>query len=380
MFHISDGRKAVIVAAAFALTLAACGTSSGSDGSGGASADGPESLEDIEYKSPIADFLGFDSNLDFSSDEFQAQLAEEEAKAQEAIGACMRAQGFEYTPEAQGQFGGFGGEDELAYFSKEWTEKYGFGVSTQRFSQSEVGPDLVGYNDEGFKGSGGGYVDPNEDYVKSLSKAEQNAFYEALYGKEPDIPEGASQDESEELFQDFVPTGCQAEAYGDDGFFGGPSQGFYEEFGQALEDLNERVEADSRVTAHREEVSACLAKDGLEFTTMENLHQDFKQQMGSIGGVPGDPFEGTGLDPEQMTDEEIDQFFQNLRSLSPEDKTKLAEIQADEIELAKAVIGCGGGPLNDQVVLGDIRVEYEQEFLDANADRLGEFKGSTEGS
>ncbi len=132
---------------------------------------------------------------------------------------------------------------------------------------------------------------------------------------------------------------------------------------------------------YRDEVSACVAEDGLEYTTMEDLYEEFESTMQDLQmGFMGDPFEGTGLDPEQMTNEEIDAFFSEMNLLSDEDREYLAEVQAEELELAKAVVDCGGGPLNEQFVLGAIRVEYEQELLDANADRLSELEGSAEGT
>lgn len=54
----------------------------------------------------------------------------------------------------------------------------------------------------------------------------------------------------------------------------------------------------------------------------------------------------------------------------------LAEVQAEEIVLAKAVIACGGGPLNEQVVMSEVPVEYEQVFLDENAEALADFEAT----
>ncbi len=81
----------------------------------------------------------------------------EQNQIEEVIAACMREEGFEYQPVDQSQFMMFGGpgEGELPWFSPEWVEKYGFGISTQTFPQSEVGPDLVGYDDSQFEEEGG---------------------------------------------------------------------------------------------------------------------------------------------------------------------------------------------------------------------------------
>ncbi len=61
----------------------------------------------------------------------------------------MREQGFEYLPidtTAQQAFWEEQSCGDLEWGTDEWTEKYGFGITTQRFSQAQVGPDLVGSN------------------------------------------------------------------------------------------------------------------------------------------------------------------------------------------------------------------------------------------
>ncbi|MCP4083432.1 MAG: hypothetical protein GY745_00020 [Actinomycetia bacterium] len=373
----------VVVSAAW--VAVACGGSS----AGSVASDAPESFEDLGYESPIADFLGVDTSFDFSSDDAQAEMVAEQNRVEETTAACMREQGFEYTPVDSSQFMSFGGpgEEELPYFSPEWVEKYGFGISTQMFPQSEVGPDLVGYDDSQFGDEGfeEEFQDPNSEYVESLSEAERVAYYEALHGDSPDITEGASDEEIDAFFQDWQPTGCQNEAYENSDMFGGGDVGrFYEEFGDEFEAIDERVEADQRVRDYRDEVNACLAEDGLEYTGMQDVYEQFESRLNGIGGqFYGDPFEDSGVDPDQMSDEEIDAFLSELEMgggmLSDEDRATLAEVQADELELARAVVACGGGQLKEAFVLGEIRVEYEQEFLDTNADRLGEFEGSAQG-
>ncbi len=367
---------------AFSLVATACGTDG--ETTEAASEDGPQSFEDIEYTSPIMDFLGVDT--DFQSDDAEAEFAAQATEAEEVIAQCMREEGFEYTPVDQTQFTSFGFDNEdLPWGSRAWTEKYGFGITTQRFSQSEVGPDLIGYDDSAFEEESGEFVDPNQDYLDSLSPNEQDAYYEALYGDEPDLGPDATEEEWNEAYENYQPTGCQAKAWeGEDGVFGNsPEAKFYEEFGDELDDLYERLEADPRVAEHLTKVSDCLAEDGLEYSgDMEDLYQEYESKLSGIGpDYSQDPFEAAGLDPSTMSEEEIDEFFETQYSveLTEEDKIALGELQTEEIELAVAVWDCDGSNLQMEVLFSEIRVEYEEEFLANNADRLSGFEAPAEG-
>ena len=164
----------LIVLAVFS---SSCGGSSSGTDTATAAADGPQSFEDFEYVSPIADFLGQDINR-FDFDE--AAAIEQQREAERAIASCMAEKGFEYTPTDANQMVSFRGpQDDFDPGSDEWINKYGFGISTQRFPQSMVG-DLAGFSDEGFFGPEVDFVDPNQEYVEGLSEGEREAYQEAL--------------------------------------------------------------------------------------------------------------------------------------------------------------------------------------------------------
>lgn len=374
--HRTRVHKTIIGVGALALLASACGDSAAVTDAGAGQA---ESIEDLEFESPIADFLGEDTSFDFTSDESQAEMAQKEAEAQEQIVLCMREQGFEYVPQDNSQFISFAGEDEeLAYFSSAWIDKYGFGITTQRFAQSDVGPDLVGYDDAGFSDEAmEDSVDPNEAYLEALSEGEQEAYYEALWGTEPEIPEGATDAEMDEAYSNWEPDGCQSEAYEE--MWGGNLNDFYSEFNDDLDALYELLETDQRVINYRAEVSVCVADKGFEYTNMEELYERFETEMQDIGGGMGamfDPFEDEEIDPEQMSEDELDEFYREMSALSDEDKAALAVLQAEEIALARVVVDCGGGELNEWQALDSVRIEYEEQFLVDNADRLADYEGS----
>ena len=367
----------LILAVFLALVAAACG-SGGSESAASALADDPNrptSFEDLEFESPIADMLGFDFG---DNDAMEQQFADMQRRAEEVVATCMIDQGFEYTPQImdQGVFvgGPFAGGDGLAYYSDEWIAKYGFGVSTQRFSQSEVGPDLVGFDDPAMPDFDEGPQDPNQAYLDTLTDGEREAYEEALWGSPPDFS-SMSEDELENMI--FEPEGCQGEAF-EQVYSEGPGGGgmeFFEAFGDELEAMEERAEADPRVVEYRADVAACVSDKGFVWDGDQDPWEYFEPKLSGIGnsGFMSDPFEGTDLNPEEMSDRELDEFFRDLNKLSEEDRAKLAAVQAEEIELATIVVGCGGGELNEQYFLGSIRLEYENEFMAQNADALAEF-------
>ena len=373
-------RSLITILVAFVLVVTGCGGSSGSDVAtpGNSADDGPESFEDLDFSSPIGDFLGFDFN---ANDDMEEQFAEMEREAGRLTAACMLEKGFEYTPLNSESFASFGpGGDDVPYFSDEWVDKYGFGITTQRFPQSQVG-DLVGYPDGAFSGPDDGFVDPNQEYLKLLSEGERYAYQEALYGPSVEVgPDGP-----DEEFE-YEPSGCQNEAF-EQAFSDGPGdnfEAFFESFGDELQAMEERAQSDPRVIEFNDKVTECVSAKGMVWVDQQELFERFERRLSDLQpaamsedsfeaeGV--NSFEAEGVNSEEMTDRELEDFFQDLNRLDPAGLATLGELQAEELALARVVIDCGGGPLNEQVVLGEIRAEYEQSFLDANASELEEFE------
>ncbi len=378
--------RAAAASLAGALLLGACGSSDGGT-QAGSDSDQPQSFEDIDYSSPISDFLGIEST-DFDSDDSQAEMLAREQQIQEGIAACMIDQGFEYTPEDTSQYISFGSEsdDGLPYGSREWTEKYGFGVSTQRWDQSELGPDLVGY-DSGDVAEAVEYDDPNQEYRDSLSLAEQQAWEAALYGDQPEIAfEDLSQDEIDaaydEFYADYEPTGCYE--ISSDAVYSGTDQGvqsqFFEEFSDELEVLYASIEEHPDILAHREEVSACVVEKGFEpIAGNQDAYEVFEFELEGIGpDYMTDPLEEAGLDPEQMSDEEIQEFYETAYAFDPADSATLAEVQKLEIDTALAVWDCGGSELNEYLIFNELVFEIEEQFLIDNAEAIAPFKAEAE--
>lgn len=357
--------------------LAACGTADEVAGTDVAITDEPtdQNFADIVYESPLAEFLGQDvSRFDFD----EAAMIAEQREVETRIAACMAKDGFEYTPMDPAQMMSFGAppSDEFEPGSNAWIAKYGFGISTQRFAQSMVG-DLVGRPDEEMFGPDTDIEDPNQEYIESLTEQERDAYHEALHGEPPDfVLDGEEPGEAVA----FEPTGCQFESYrgGSSGPDGDRMQAFYQAFGDQIQNLHERIDADNRVVAFTAVISSCVAERGMEWTGIEDVYQQFEPKLNNLRPGPsqgGDPFEDAGLNPEEMSDRQLEEFFREMNRLGPEALAVLAEIQAEEIALAQAVIACGGGPFKEQEIRNEVRVEYERAFLNENADALVEYRG-----
>ncbi len=385
-----------IVVASSVLVLGAC-SSATTEATSETEEETQESSETEVYRSPIADFLGFDTAA-FASEENQEEFAEQEREAQQQIAVCMRDEGFEYTPIDNSDFISFEGGpdgDGPEWGSKEWVEKYGFGISTMRFSQATVGPNLVGY-DDGRDGLGDdGPSDPNQIYVESLTPEEQEAYYAALYGTDQGPegidPENMTEEEINEAYEDyyeneFVPSGCNNEVYeeiynNEDDVFGDNEQmnAFNDEFGDELEDLFERMQNDPRMIEQAQKISTCVADKGYsDYVDEESVYEDIDNRMGAMSsGGFNDPFaDFTDEQMESMSEEDFEEIINqaNGETLSDADLATLAEVQEYEIGLALAVDECGGGYWND--ANNEIRIEIEQEWLDENADRIASYEGA----
>jgi len=356
----------------FSLFAAACGDGGESSASAIASdPDKPASFDELDFSSPIGELLGFDPT---DQDAMQQQFADMERKAEEIVGQCMRGQGFEYTPPISQSisFGGPFGQGDLPYYSDEWVDKFGFGISTMRFPQSAVGANLIGYPDEQFNDAMSEMPeDPNREYLESLSESEREAYEQALRGAGPSFDDPEQEGET---FA-FEPSGCYGEAF-DEAFGDGPGgigEEFFDTFGDELDALEERTLADPRVVKYRVDVSACVSDKGFAWSGDQEPYEYFEPKLegiGPSGPMSDDPFEAAGLDPDEMSDRQLDELSAELDLLSDEDRAKLAAVQAEELELARVVVDCGGGYLNEQYFLGEVRREYEQEFLDKNADEI----------
>ncbi len=366
----------------FVLLLGACSSNESSETAAGDESN--ESFEDVwaDFESPLGEYLGQPS---FSGDqaELEAQFADQERQAGVKITECMANEGFEYVhPDTSGGSSIFGDEDGLEWGSRAWVEKYGYGVTTQAFGESQVAPEAVGYPDDAMSDSGDDFTDPNQEYVSSLSESERMAYEEALWGEQPEVDESMTEEEMDAFFEDFEPTGCQTTAYeevfaGEDSFMG-----FYEAFGDELDEMYQRMEADPRFVAAQDEIRTCVEEKGLTYVSEEDAYEHFGSEVESLqnelySNQPA-PEMPAGFD--EMTIEEQDAWYAENEQLfaepelSADQKARLAEMQAEEIEIAVASYDCGGSWVQQADLYQELIVEYETEFIETHGDEMQQYK------
>lgn len=358
---MTRGRAMLVAPLALFALLTSCGGGNDTEAGGAGEA----------ASSPLAEYFGVDYSND--PEEAQAQVVEDERARQEAIAACMKREGFEYIPQDPTRYIQFGSTDGEEYGSDEWTAKYGFGISTQRFPQSALGPDLVGYDESQM---GIDIEDPNMEIQEALSPEEQAAYQEALYGDMSafEIDPTLSEEEQQEAMENmnYQPGGCEGEAMNASNDL---SQKVYTEFSDEMDAVYERIQADPRIVEAEQKVKDCVADKGLDYPGQEEVYTLFEEQLTEIDGqvtYPG--AELTEDDFAKMSEAELQALSTQPPVIPDEAKAKLAEIQAEEIALAKAVNECDGS-MDDQTKLYmEVSAEYEQEFVDAHADRLAELK------
>lgn len=321
----------------------------------------PAAQESGSNSSPIGAFLGFEN---FSTDN-SGEEAERQRRANRAVAKCMTEQGFQYKAPAvvNPNAGGFG-SNEPGYWTKEWVAKYGMGISTMRFSQSAVGPNLVGYADE-LDEMTNKAQDPNEQYLKTLSPGERDAYDAALYGAVNDSGDAKVSQEG--------PGGCFGEgfkaSYGD---MVGDGAQFFEKFGDSFEQLDARIKADSRVVEWRKKISTCMADRGRTFTDYEKTREQIEARLSSIAPAGSN----ADVDLSSMSERQIEEFYQTQMRIPADKLPELAAIQKDEIATAKDLVACGGGEVNESNFMAEIRRGYEEKFLKDNAEELAQFKGA----
>lgn len=349
---------------ALALGASACGSSNNDS-------------EAEEVTSPFAEFFGFDGSLD---SEQQDAFIDEQREVEEVIAACMTAEGFEYIPiDYSAQIrSSINPEDGLEAGTKTYVEKYGFGISTLRWSQDAVGPDLVGniWDDTTEEA----LLDPNLAYANALEPDEQEQYYASLYGQaegpeaDPSLTDEENQALSDEYYANYQPSGCASEAYANADFDGGTGLNeMFETMAVEFEDIEQRFEADPRVLQIRDDVTACALDAGYEYDT-DNTSNELSQRVEDIAAMATQP---SDTEIEAFDEDEFAEFLSKTESLNDQQLAALAEAQTYEIAFALAVYECGDEELTGGTTgeIAELRAEYEQEFLDEHTDKLEPFRG-----
>jgi hypothetical protein len=306
-----------------------------SSGCGGGS-DGPSEADLLDpSKGPLAKLFGWDVS---PADQKVKQL-----EVEQGVADCMKDEGWEYAPQDYTSMGSNSAwmddyneqvADPVAY-----GEKYGYGIVRRddMYEQDMDDPD-----------SGGMYVDPNQDYMNSLSIEEQQAYQEALWGQmaQPIGEEG-----------EYVPPPIEEQ-----GCYGKSAASVYgtamsdPDIQAKLSDFFERAENDPEIAAANKVWAACMAAadQSYEWASPEKIYQDLDIRLQEAKGYTvTEDDEGGWSSSGPMPDEDGNY-------MEPEaDEAKIEQLRADEIVIWKDDYRCQG-----EAKILQVRREIEQRLAD----------------
>ena len=341
-------RTAPIIATAALAALVLTGCSGGED---------EPSPQDAWKDSPLNQYMSAAWGGDLSPEEQQRRFLDQQKEAEELAAQCMAEQGFEYQPVDRSSGVSFGSSDAEAWNpdSREWVSQWGYGAVNWPGQEEMESPE-----------PGEEFVDPNQDYVMSLSETEQAAYYEALYGPQP-TEEELGEDGSYEY--NWETAGCQGKAQHEIG--GAQSLYESEEFADlfaAMEKLYQDVQNDPRMADLDAEWASCMTDAGHSgFSKQFDAQQSIYDEMNTYWESAPQP------DP-SMSEEEITAFYEEQEAQRKKEMEPIAE---KEIDLALADLDCRE-KTDYRTSMMDIQFEIEQEFVDAHKTELEAFKAAAE--
>jgi hypothetical protein len=288
------------IAALAALAVSGCG---GDD----KSAEPPQELEDT---------LGFGGD----------NAKEVQARVENRIGECMRAQGFEYQPvdpfAAQQAVTG-----KARITDEEFTKQFGYGIST-------------------LFGKGNQQSDPNERIRNSLSPADRAAYDRALGGDNPGVTFAEAVDSGD--FSELG--GCTKEA--SDASFGGAA--VLNQLVERLDGLDERIVQDQRMVRANEKWAACMQEKGYRYEEPDAIDEDLTERFRNVVGA--------GIRPGTSTIPPGTSF----------DRAALTSLQQEEVRIGNADLECEKQEI--EPVEREVRPQYEAQFRKENQQLLNRIR------
>jgi hypothetical protein len=243
---------------------------------------------------------------------------EVQARVENRIRDCMKAQGFDYIPvDPFAQQQAVTGKARIT--DEEFTRQFGFGIST-----------LFGKGDQ--------QSDPNARIRATLSTADAAAYDPALGGENPGITFAEAVDSG-----DFTELGgCTKDA--SEAAFGGAA--VLTSLVEKLDELDERIIQDQRMVKATERWTACMLDKGYRYEEPDEIDSDLEERFKSIVGSGVSP--GTSTPPAGVS----------------YDRAALTELQRDEVRIANADLDCEKKEI--EPVEQDVRPQYEKQFRDQN--------------
>jgi hypothetical protein len=262
----------------------------------------------------------------------QAATPAAQIKVENSIAACMKAEGFEYTPvDAAARQAALTGGKYLT--GEEFDKQYGYGIAT-------------------LYGKGSPQSDPNAEIRASLGPADRRAYDRTLSGGRPEQTFFRAADTG-----DYTQLGgCTKKAA--DELFGGSE--LLTTLQRKLDELDEAVLQDQRVVRGYEEWRRCVRdKTGQTFEDSEDIELDIQKRLAVLVG----PLPAGESAPGE---------FANLTAPAGLDRAALEKLRRLELKLADADVSCEEehiAPVEEKVL-----AEKEGTFREQNADLLRKVK------
>lgn len=302
------------------------------------------------------------------------EFSEENAKAIDAeiqglIAACMKREGWDYTPVVYPD-SSYDTSDESRI---EYLKRAGLGPAYYTLY-----PD----GDPNYQDPSASFVDPNDDYVNSLGPAEQSAYYASLYGTEEEQAAWGTSTTDPETGVVTITTsgeqpGCEGEAnreYFGDTYGDSPEAQTFADF---YADLDTMIAADPRVVRLGEEWATCMAQKGYDYANQQDFwDRAYVKAQERVDQIVG---EGYGDDPMAgWTQERKDEFFATATQadwdalwvkepLTDAQKSALEEALALEVDEALAEFECSSAYGKAHA---EIAAEVEEDFALEHRDEL----------
>ncbi|MEV6418010.1 hypothetical protein [Kribbella sp. NPDC051718] len=345
------------------LALAGCGA--------GSSAADKEPVKNGDDKSPLAEYMGdgFINNsgggmvttraIGGPNESSEEQLAKQR-KIEESTAACMKSAGFDYVvvpPEQKGK-GKF--DEAFSLPPDKFAEQYGYGVSTIDWGK----PDDAEKDD------------PNAKIRKALSPNAQKAYDNALNGQLATSGNGSGGVISMQPADGKgkpMDTGCRGKAAEEVYGKAEDHQADFAKFDSLFKDLEalrKRFEADQRVIDATSAWADCLADAGHSgFKKLDDPRSSISDKLDKLTGAKknGGPTSAGGDGKGNVT------VFQ-APSLDKVPAAQLADLRKEEIDLAKADVGCKKKVYDEPAKKA--QYELEKEFVAANKTQLEAYRDS----
>ncbi len=267
----------------------------------------------------------------------EAGQAAVNAAIQDSVAACMKKQGFAYTPDPEAVTQFSADSLDVEWGSEEFAKTYGYGISLDL--SSAMG------------GSRGPRTDPNQAYIDSLTAGEQAAYSDALWGP---APQGAGDSGTASVATtdyDWTAAGCMGAAQHEHDPVAGPADDpQYAALTEQMSTLPQKAAEAPAVKQKENEWSSCLAEAGFPgYEHKDDPAAHFSAQMQTLMASKGPGTSGSAP--------------------ATPDAGALTALQGEEIATATADFGCARDTGYADALAAE-RTRVEQAFVDENREQL----------